>query len=672
MAHEGHDHGNETPAAGPTSLEVELTLKVLDPSGKPASGLNDQVRLNLTHEGKVILDKPSHGEEEPGVYHVDASLEAEGEYEAAWSLPGADRALTASFPVVVGHAESKEASSSPLWLYGIGGVGLLVAFFFGRSTARGRSVGAAMLALLLIPGMPPIAQAGEGHDHSHDAGPASAEPLGIGIGKVGVMSQTREIEGYTLVFTLVVLPPDPSLVKLTEAQRELLGLEVETLGRAAFGKGISATGEVQADPSRVAALSAPAAGRVEAVHANLGQPVRKGQVLAVIHAPEAAGAQAEVALAQAALLQAQANRQRASKSVELAKQQLQRQQEFAQTGAFSQPTLLAARNELASAEGELAEAQSGLRQAKAEQATHARELARVQSLYADKLASRREVEAAELEARLDQERVSQSETRVRQTEVRVKTAREVVQREERIQREGLYNRREIENAKAEVSRAEGELRASETEVRGAQSTLSAARARIGAYGASGGRISIVSPIDGTIVSRTVNTGEAAEAGRMLFEVLDTRTMWVQVELFEPDVERVAVGMPVEIRTETDSSRVLQGTIGSIGKVVNPQTRTAPVRIEVSNPDGTLRKNEFAQALILTDLEGESLSVPASAIQEIGGLKVVFVQTPQGFRRTHVRLGPSASNRVEILEGLKPGDRVVTQGAYQLRMMAVAQ
>jgi cobalt-zinc-cadmium efflux system membrane fusion protein len=281
------------------------------------------------------------------------------------------------------------------------------------------------------------------------------------------------------------------------------------------------------------------------------------------------------------------------------------------------------------------------------------------------------VEAAELEASLDAERVQQAVARVTQADSRVKNARETLTREERIQEEGLYNRREIETAKAEVRRAEGELNAAETELKGAQATVQAARGRVGAYGGSG-RIALTAPIDGTVTTRKVNRGESVEQGRNLFTILDTSEVWVQADLFESDLARVEVGMQVEVKMDGSERDILFGKVAQVGKVVDPEKRTAPVRIRVSNREAQLRQNEFAQILLLTDEESSVLSVPESAIQEIGGLPVVFVETSTGFVRRSVTLGPSANRRRQVSSGIEPGERVATQGSYQLRMMATAQ
>lgn len=668
-----HDHGAPTAAAGPSVLDVELTLQVTDPQGKPVAGLNDQVKVTLKEGDEVVREATSHAEENPGSYHIDQSFEHEGMYGVEWAIPTGGKTLNASFDVVVGHPEEGAPAGTPLPLLIGGGVlALALAFFVGRSTANRKAAGAAVLCAALLLSSTPIAIAQDDHGHDHGGGAAApGEPLQIGISKIGAMSSTRTMDGYTLTMTITVIPPDPNLIRITQEQRELLGLKTETLGRGAFGKGIRATGQVQADPSRIVNVSSPAAGRVEQVSVNLGDRVKKGQVLAIVLAPEAAGAQAEVAAAQAIVYQAQANRQRAARAVELARQNLSRQEEFARTGAFSQPSLQAARNELAAAQSELAESQSDLRQAKAEQATHARELERLRQLFSDKLASRREVEAAELEASLDAERVQQAEARKSQADTRVKNARETLTREERIQKEGLYNRREIETAKAEVQRAEGELKAAETEIKGAQSTVQAARARVGAFGGSG-RIALTAPIDGSVTMRNVNRGESVEQGRNLMTILDTSEVWIQADLFEGDLTRVKIGMPVEVKTDSGENDILFGDVAQIGKVVDPDKRTAPVRIRVKNREARLRQNEFAQVLLVTEGAGTALSVPESAIQEIGGLPVVFVETPKGFIRRSVALGPSANNRREVKTGLQPGDRVATQGSYQLRMMAAAQ
>lgn len=673
LAGPGDDHAHDdTPASARPALDVQLRLSVRDPQGTPVAELGDHLSLTLNSPSGMVVTSSPLAEDEPGVYHFDQHLVEPGEYDVRWNLALGEKNLVADFDIVV-RQESEDPHGGPsTWLLVLVGVGVLVlGYALGRKSSGPRAASTLLLGSLLL-GVSPLARAGGEDDHRHDAPAKGASaPLRIGIGQLGVMSQTKEIEGYRLTLMLRLVQPDPNLVQLTADQRELLGIEVETLARAPFGKGITATGEVQADASRAAKLGAPVSGRVESVSVDVGRQVRKGQVLAVVFSPEAAGAQAELAAARSLALQARANRHRAVSALEIARQNLKRQEEFARTGAFSQPGLAMARREMQEAERELRDAKSALADAVIKHETHERELRRIEELYANKLASLRQLEEARLEDKLDEEALARAETRVESAQKAVDVAREQLTREERIQKEGLYDRRELETATAEVRRAEGELRATEAELRGAEATIAAITAKVSAYG-GGWRLPIESPIDGTVVQRNASKGEAVQPGQILFEVLDMSKVWVEIDLFESDIAAVKPDMPVEIRPDSDESLVLRGHIESIGKVLDPDRRTVHARVQVENPDGALRQNEFVQALIITDVAGDSLSVPAAAVQEIGGLKVVFIQTSTGYLRRNVKLGPSANNRFEVLEGLEAGDKVVTQGSYQLRMMAVSQ
>jgi multidrug efflux pump subunit AcrA (membrane-fusion protein) len=105
----------------------------------------------------------------------------------------------------------------------------------------------------------------------------------------------------------------------------------------------------------------------------------------------------------------------------------------------------------------------------------------------------------------------------------------------------------------------------------------------------------------------------------------------------------------------------------VGDTLDPQTRTVPVRITVANPATRLRPGMFATALINGPKTRTAVFAPEDALQDINGMTVVFV-TPDGtnFRAQAVRLGTRTEGRAEITEGLKPGDRIVVNGAFMLK------
>jgi multidrug efflux pump subunit AcrA (membrane-fusion protein) len=100
-------------------------------------------------------------------------------------------------------------------------------------------------------------------------------------------------------------------------------------------------------------------------------------------------------------------------------------------------------------------------------------------------------------------------------------------------------------------------------------------------------------------------------------------------------------------------------------VVDPETRSVKVRTEVPNPDGRLKPDMFANVQIITDLHRTAISIPQSAVLNDGGKTVVFISEGNGYRERVVTTGLQGNDRVEIIEGLIDGDKVVVKGNYLL-------
>jgi RND family efflux transporter MFP subunit len=115
-----------------------------------------------------------------------------------------------------------------------------------------------------------------------------------------------------------------------------------------------------------------------------------------------------------------------------------------------------------------------------------------------------------------------------------------------------------------------------------------------------------------------------------------------------------------------------GRVILISSVVNPETRGVQVRTEVSNADGRLKPDMFANVEIITDVRRAAVSLPESAVLDDGGKKVVFVQTDKGYEKHIVTTGIQNGDRVEILDGLQAGDKVVVKGNYLLLQQSQPQ
>lgn len=186
-------------------------------------------------------------------------------------------------------------------------------------------------------------------------------------------------------------------------------------------------------------------------------------------------------------------------------------------------------------------------------------------------------------------------------------------------------------------------------------------------------ISVDAPVSGTILNRTVNAGEVVTMGKELFRIADLSTVWVIGQIYEKDFANVRIGTQTIITTSAYSGKTFAGRISYIDPRVEPQMRTAQIRIEVRNPDQMLRLGMFVDVIFGGSASfatrGQSVvSVPTGAIQVLGAKQVVFVEMNQPglFAQREVSTGQESNGRVPLYAGLNIGERIVTEGSFLLR------
>lgn len=183
-------------------------------------------------------------------------------------------------------------------------------------------------------------------------------------------------------------------------------------------------------------------------------------------------------------------------------------------------------------------------------------------------------------------------------------------------------------------------------------------------------LSIPAPIDGVITARTANLGLNVDPAMALFTVVDLSTVWLVGDVYERDFSRVPIGSRVIVTTGTYPDVAGEGKVSYIDPAINPQTRTARVRVEVPNPAGRLRLGMYADMEVLTGESTESrVVVPREAVQIAGDRSVVYVADttqPGRFVERVVNTGAATGEQIEILNGLRAGDRVVVKGSFALR------
>ncbi|SRR5579875_109322 len=183
-------------------------------------------------------------------------------------------------------------------------------------------------------------------------------------------------------------------------------------------------------------------------------------------------------------------------------------------------------------------------------------------------------------------------------------------------------------------------------------------------------VPVLSPEDGVIVERLVNVGELVDPSKPLFTIGDFKSVWLKADVFEKDIPKVEKGQPIELEVDSFPGKVFHGKLDYVANQVDSDTRTLAVRAEVANPQNELKPKMFARMRILVG-QHRVLAIPKTAVQDAQTEKVVYVPAgPDTFEERKVVLGAESGNYVEVVSGLKPGERVVTRGSFDLRAEAV--
>jgi Cu(I)/Ag(I) efflux system membrane fusion protein len=171
------------------------------------------------------------------------------------------------------------------------------------------------------------------------------------------------------------------------------------------------------------------------------------------------------------------------------------------------------------------------------------------------------------------------------------------------------------------------------------------------------QVTVSADTSGIVRSRKVTEGQFVNAGDALIELTDLSTVWVKADVFDTDLARIRPGLTATIQSDALPGVKLSGVVDFIDPQSDPQTRTTPVRIQVDNP-GTRLKPSFHLAL------GSVLTVPRDAVIDTGQEKVVYIARDNGvFQQQRIRTGTPVKDRYPVLEGLKEGEKVVTNGVF---------
>jgi cobalt-zinc-cadmium efflux system membrane fusion protein len=245
---------------------------------------------------------------------------------------------------------------------------------------------------------------------------------------------------------------------------------------------------------------------------------------------------------------------------------------------------------------------------------------------------------------------------------KAKAARANATRSRSLVAEKLAPEQEALNAEAEADALELEAKATAEQ--------------LGALGATGGAflLTLRAPISGTVVARDAVVGQPASEEQTLGTIADMSQVWFLARVFEKDLGQLRVGSAAEVHMNAYGDEHFSGTVEYIGQQIDPVARTVKARVRLENPRGLLRLGLFGTcqiALEKADGSEPRLVIPRSAVSEVGGKLVVFVREKAGEFEVHpVTLGRESLGRVEVLEGLREGEELVSDGAFTLKSLVL--
>lgn len=275
-----------------------------------------------------------------------------------------------------------------------------------------------------------------------------------------------------------------------------------------------------------------------------------------------------------------------------------------------------------------------------------------------------EVKTGTILAVLDSTELGQTKVEYLKSQTLLELAKENYEREKSLFDQKIAAKKDVLAADAEYRKAEAEARTLHERLR----LYGLSERAINNLNDAPSQYALTAPGNGVVFEREISKGEVIEVGKKVFSISDLSTVWVLLNIYEKDLAKVKQGTAVKIQTETYPGELFSGKVAYIGNVVDPQSRTVPVRVVVANPQMRLKPGMFATAEIVTGVSAtQALIIPSSAIQKIEGKPSAFVQEKDGsFAKRELELGRDRGNGVEVIAGLKEGEQVVVTGAFTLK------
>jgi len=177
------------------------------------------------------------------------------------------------------------------------------------------------------------------------------------------------------------------------------------------------------------------------------------------------------------------------------------------------------------------------------------------------------------------------------------------------------------------------------------------------------RLPIYTPLSGVVIEKIALEGQYVNVGDPLFNIADLSTVWVEVEVYENEFPNIKIGQTVDIFSQSYPGTTFRGRVAFIYPFLDPKTRTVKVRVVIPNPGLRLKPDMFVTATVKAPL-GNFVVVPVTAVMDTGRRQTVWVEMKPGmFEPRDIKVGVRSGDTIQILSGLKAGEKVASSGGY---------
>ena len=425
-------------------------------------------------------------------------------------------------------------------------------------------------------------------------------------------------------------------INLPKESQLLFNISTAPAAQKEIISGLTVNGVIKARPQAKTQIQSVASGRVKLSNFSVGSFVSQGQTVALVEQllslPEEVSLQSTLADLRSRLGELQSKVEPARARLRSSRLELERSK-----------TDLQARSD---------QLQTEIDQAKAKLNTARVELERSKKLYDIGGAPFKRVQEAQLQVKLNELELSSAQKQKTYT-----VGSEALKRVRDAELEVKLNEQEIISAQKQIDIA-------------SQNKVSINQNR---------SFTLTSPISGTVTEIAATSGQQVEANEHIITIMNLSSVWLEAQVFEKDLNTITSAQKASFRLSAYPKDVFnigsgtQNRLLTVGNTVDPERRTIPVTYEISNTGGRIREGMFAEITIDTSGGKKVINIPKEAISEESGIKYVYVfKGGETFEKRQVSVGSQGQKDAEIISGIKPGERVVTAGLYQLKSSMISR